>query len=106
MTKPRTLRLSLAGREEISRGLIAMLTLTQIAAGLGRSVSTISREANRNSGVNGYRAVRADGLATARTARARPDKLAADVQSRSSGRMHALALPSGSSYTSGHDQCS
>lgn len=83
MTKPQpALRLSLAEREEISRGLVAKLTLTQIAAGLGRSVSTISREAKRNSGVNGYRAVRADRLATARTARARPAKLAADDRLR------------------------
>jgi IS30 family transposase len=31
-------------------------TFTSIAAELGRSVSTVSREVARNSGLNGYRA--------------------------------------------------
>ena len=38
------LRLSLADREELSRGLIAGDSLRRIAARLGRAVSTISRE--------------------------------------------------------------
>src|SRR3954447_8337899 len=37
-------RLSFAEREEISRGLAAGLSLRAIAAGLGRSSSTVSRE--------------------------------------------------------------
>ena len=46
-TRPRPpLRLSLAEREEISRGLAKRLTLTSIAAALSRSTSTISREAH------------------------------------------------------------
>ena len=38
------LRLSLADREELSRGLMAGESLRQIAARLGRAASTISRE--------------------------------------------------------------
>jgi IS30 family transposase len=71
-----TLRLSLEEREAVSRGLAQKKTLTVIAAELGRAVSTISREVRRNSGPNGDRAARADRLATARTARPRPGKLA------------------------------
>lgn len=70
------LRLSLEERESISRGLAQRKTLTAIAVELGRPTSTVSREVARNSGPNGYRAARADRLATARTARPRPGKLA------------------------------
>lgn len=70
------LRLSLAEREEISRGLAKGSTLTAIAAQLGRSTSTISREVRRNSTPTGYRAVRADRMADARTKRPRPPMLA------------------------------
>jgi transposase, IS30 family len=81
--RPRpALRLSLAEREEISRGLAAGLTLTAIAHGLGRATSTISREVARNRGPRGYRAVRADQLAEARTRRPKPAKLAVDAQLR------------------------
>lgn len=52
--------------------------MTAITAELGRSVSTVSRDIIRNSGVNGYRAVRADWLEVARTARPRAGKLADD----------------------------
>ena len=49
-TRPRSpLRLSLAEREEISRGLAKGSTLTAIAAQLNRSTSTVSREVMRNS---------------------------------------------------------
>jgi transposase, IS30 family len=78
-SRPRpALRLSLEEREAISRGLAQKMTLTVIASELGRSVSTISREIARNAGPNGYRAARADRLATARTARPRAGKLADD----------------------------
>lgn len=70
------LRLSLAEREEISRGLAAGLTLTAIALQLERPVSTVSREVRRNSTAKGYRAVRADRMAEARARRPRPPKLA------------------------------
>src|SRR4051794_40150372 len=77
--RPRpALRLSIEERETISRGLARRLTLTAIAAELGRSVSTVSREVRRNSGPNGYRAARAERLATLRTARPRAGKLADD----------------------------
>ncbi len=77
VNRPRpSLRLSLDEREAISRGLAAKKTFTALAAELGRAVSTISREVARNSGPNGYRAVRADRLAVARTARPRAGKLA------------------------------
>jgi transposase, IS30 family len=81
--RPRpALRLSLAEREEISRGLAAGLTLTAIAGGLGRSTSTVSREVARNRGFRGYRAVAADRLAEARTRRPKPAKLAVDARLR------------------------
>src|ERR1700753_75102 len=41
-------------REEISRGVAAGLSLRQIAHGLGRAASTISREIRRNGGIQGY----------------------------------------------------
>ncbi len=44
------LRLALAEREEISRGLAAGLSLRAIAAGLGRAPSTVSREVLANGG--------------------------------------------------------
>ncbi len=79
LTRPRPkLRLSMEERETISRGLAKRQTLTAIAAELGRSVSTVSREIARNSGVDGYRAARVDRIATARTARPRAGKLAGD----------------------------
>jgi IS30 family transposase len=78
-TRPRPpLRLSLEEREVISRGLAQKKTLTAIAGELGRSVSTVSREVTRNVGPNGYRAARADRLATTRIARPRMGKLADD----------------------------
>lgn len=76
------LRLSLAEREEISRGLARGETLTAIAGGLGRSVSTVSREVRRNTTPSGYRAVRADRMAQARTRRPRPGKLASNERLR------------------------
>ena len=42
--------LSLAEREEISRGVVAGHSLRSIAASLRRAPSTISREINRNGG--------------------------------------------------------
>lgn len=55
---PRTL--SLAEREEISRGLAADHSLQAIAATLGRAPSTISREIRRHGGHAHYRAALAD----------------------------------------------
>ena len=52
--------LSLAEREEISRGIVADLSARSIASKLGRSPSTVSREINRNGGRANYRAIPAD----------------------------------------------
>ena len=48
------LALTLAEREEISRGIASNLSLRSIAAQLGRSPSTISREIKRNGGYDSY----------------------------------------------------
>jgi IS30 family transposase len=90
-TRPASpLRLSLAEREEISRGLARGLTLTQIALQLGRSTSTVTREVKRNSGLRGYRAVQADRMARARMRRPREPKLAPRAAARP-GRAGARA---------------
>lgn len=68
--------LSLAEREEISRGLAQDWTLHQISHHLGRAVSTISREVRRNGGRTSYRASRADQAAWQRARRPKPCKLA------------------------------
>ena len=44
------LALTLAEREEVSRGVVAGQSLRWIAASLGRAPSTVSREVNRNGG--------------------------------------------------------
>ena len=49
-------RLGLAEREEISVGLARGETFGVIAAGLGQSVSTVSREVAANGGRGRYRA--------------------------------------------------
>jgi IS30 family transposase len=54
------LALSLSEREEISRGIVANLSIRAIAEQLNRSPSTISREINRNGGYDHYRAALAD----------------------------------------------
>ena len=70
------LALTLVEREEISRGLASQLSLRAIAAQLGRSPSTISRELNRNGGYDSYRATIADQAAWDRAHRPKPCKLA------------------------------
>ena len=62
-------RLSLAEREEISRGLAAGRSLRVIAAQLGRAPSTISREVAGNGGRQRYRATVADQGAWAKVTR-------------------------------------
>jgi IS30 family transposase len=61
--------LSLAEREEISRGLSAQRSLRQIAASMGRAASSISREVRRHGGAKAYRALYADGRAWQRAER-------------------------------------
>lgn len=68
--------LSLAEREEISRGLSISEPLRAIARRLGRSPSTISREVGRNGGVARYRATVSDQAAWDRALRPKPCKLA------------------------------
>ncbi len=55
--------LTLSEREEISRGIVADLSIRSIAEHLNRPPSTISREIKRNGGYDNYRATQAD-LAT------------------------------------------
>ena len=69
-------RLSLADREELSRGLIAGDSLRQIAARLGRAVSTISREVAWNGPRDTYRAWQGEQTAVRRARRPKPEKLA------------------------------
>lgn len=69
-------RLSLADREEISRGLAAGRSLRAIAAELGRAPSTVSREVAANGGRKGYRATLSDRAAWAKATRPKPCKLA------------------------------
>ena len=68
--------LTLAEREEISRGVIAGQSLRSIAALLGRAPSTVSREVNRNGGRRRYRANGADQAAWDRAHRPKTCKLA------------------------------
>jgi len=69
------LSLTLAEREEISRGLVAGRSLRLIAALLGRAPSTVSREINRNGGKRYYRASQADQAAWGRAHRPKICKL-------------------------------
>ena len=75
-------QLSLAEREEISRGLAAGQSLRGIARGLARSASTVCREVNRNRGRAHYRAAGADQAAWARARRPKPCKLAVNARLR------------------------
>ena len=68
--------LSLAEREEISRGLVSGQSMRVIAAGLGRAASTVSREIRRNGGARRYRAAAADKRAWKQALRPKPCKLA------------------------------
>ncbi len=52
--------LTLAEREDISRGIASGATFRSIAARLGRATSTVSREVARHGGRDRYRATRAD----------------------------------------------
>ena len=72
-------RLSFAEREEISRGLAAGRSLRAIAAGLGRSTSTVSREVAAHGGRDRYRAATADQQAWSRARRPKACKLASNL---------------------------
>ena len=76
------LRLSLADREELSRGLVAGDSLRAIAVRLGRAPSTISREVAWNRGRTDYRAWRADREGIERGRRPKLSKLAVNSRLR------------------------
>jgi IS30 family transposase len=75
-------QLTLAEREEISRGLAAGWSLRQIAASLSRAPSTISREVARHGGRSDYRASSAEHAAWAKGCRPKPCKLVASPRLR------------------------
>jgi len=70
-----SLRLSLGEREEISRGIAQGDSLRGIAARLGRSSSTVSREVANNGGCDRYRAVEAHRASRKRAKRPKAMKL-------------------------------
>ena len=89
------LTLTLAEREEISRGVAAGQSLRSIAGRLGRAASTISREIRRNGGQECYRASRADQAAWDQARRPKTCKL---VENRTlahlvAGRLQSLWAP-------------
>jgi len=71
--------LSFAEREEIALGRAGGESIRAIAARLGRSPSTVSRELSRNAVGGGYRASAAHALAYARAGRPKPAKLATNL---------------------------
>jgi len=81
--------LSLAEREEISRGVFAGQSLRSIAASLGRAPSTVTREVHRNGGRRRYRASKADQCAWDRAHRPKTCKL---VQNPALARLVASKL--------------
>ena len=70
------LALTLAEREEISRGLVNGHSLRRIACSLGRAPSTVGREIRRNGGSGPYRAATSDKRAWDRARRPKRCKLA------------------------------
>ncbi len=73
--KRHRLALTLDEREEISRGLVAKLSIRDIAANLSRAPSTISREVRRHGGAKQYRAEKADTAAWENALRPKACKL-------------------------------
>jgi len=83
------LALTLAEREEISRGLVGSQSVRSIAESLGRAPSTVSREIRRNGGRQHYRAGNADQSAWDRSHRPKTCKL---VERRQLARVVAKKL--------------
>jgi IS30 family transposase len=81
--------LSLSEREDISRGIVAGHSIRSIAVLLGRSPSTVSREINRNGGLQCYRAVEAEQSAWDKAQRPKICKL---VQNRKLAHIVAIKL--------------
>jgi hypothetical protein len=69
-------------REEISRGIAAGQSIRCIAASLGRSPSTVSREVARHGGRSSYRAIEADARAWELALRPKPCRLASHRELR------------------------
>ncbi len=69
------LALTLAEREEISRGVVSGCSIRSMALLLGRAPSTVSREIRRNGGRGRYRASQADQAAWDRAGRPKTCKL-------------------------------
>ena len=76
------LALTLAEREEISRGVAGHQSARAMARLLGRSPSTVSQELGRNGGYDRYRAALADAKAFLRARRPKRCKLADSAQLR------------------------
>ena len=72
--------LTLSEREEISRSLAMQCSLRSIANRLGRAPSTISREINRNGGIQSYRAAAAEARSGEQARRPKACKLATNKQ--------------------------
>lgn len=70
------LALTVAEREEISRGIATNTSIRQIAAGIGRSPSTVSREIARHGDRKRYRASEAESQARDQARRPKPCRLA------------------------------
>jgi len=75
-------QLTLADREEISRGLAEGRSLRAIATAIGRPVSTVSREVARNGGRQRYRAYAAEWAMWDRARRPKVCKLVATPRLR------------------------
>ncbi len=83
---PRTL--TLAEREDISRGIASGSSIREIAKGLQRAVSTVSREVARHGGRPLYRANEADRQAWESALRPKLCLLAIDVKLQRSSRVN------------------
>ena len=86
------LTLTLAEREEISRGVVTGLSSRSIAAELGRAPSTVSREIQRNGGRRRYRANQADQADQAAWDRAHRTKTCKLANNRALARIVAEKL--------------
>ena len=76
------LRLSLAEREEISRGIVAGDSCRAIARRIGRAPSTVSREIANDGGRRRYRGCQAEQAARERARRPKPAKLTTNPRLR------------------------
>ena len=95
----RSLRtLTLAERENISRGIASGLSLREIAKGLQRAVSTVSREVARHGGQPQYRAADADQKAWESALRPKRCLLACTAAARNVAGKLILGLVTGTSF--------